>query len=67
MKVTIDGITYEGTEAEIRSIVENPPHRPPVQINYWDEWGRNITPPPRRPSSGEPYRGEYPIVMCSFM
>lgn len=25
MKVTIDGITYEGTPAEIRDIVENPP------------------------------------------
>ena len=25
MKVTIDGITYEGTEDEIRRIVENPP------------------------------------------
>ena len=47
MKVTIDGITYEGTEEEIRSIVENPPHRPPVQINYWDERGRSIPPPPR--------------------
>lgn len=25
MKVTIDGITYEGTASEIRDIVENPP------------------------------------------
>ena len=25
MKVTIDGITYEGTSDEIRYIVENPP------------------------------------------
>ena len=25
MKVTIDGITYEGTPQEIRDIVENPP------------------------------------------
>lgn len=25
MKVTIDGITYEGTPSEIRDIVENPP------------------------------------------
>ena len=28
MKATIDGITYEGSEEEIRRIVENPPHRP---------------------------------------
>lgn len=27
MKVTINGITYEGTEEEIRRIVENPPHQ----------------------------------------
>lgn len=25
MRVTIDGITYEGTPSEIRDIVENPP------------------------------------------
>ena len=69
MKVTIDGITYEGTEEEIRRIVENPPHRPPVQINWWDEWGRSIPPPPRYDSTNEPYtyRREYPIVMCSIM
>ena len=67
MKVTIDGITYEGTEEEIHRIVENPPHRPPVQINYWDEWGRNIPPPPRYAPTEEPYRREYPIVMCSIM
>lgn len=34
MKVTIDGITYEGTEEEIRRIVENPPHRPPVTVTH---------------------------------
>lgn len=34
MKVTINGITYEGTEDEIRRIVENPPHLPPVEIRY---------------------------------
>jgi hypothetical protein len=39
MKVTINGITYEGTEEEIRRIVENPPCKPPARINYWDEWG----------------------------
>ena len=27
MKATIDGITYEGTEDEIRRIVSDPPHR----------------------------------------
>ena len=27
MKVTLEGITYEGTEDEIRRIVENPPNR----------------------------------------
>ena len=32
MQVTIDGITYEGTEAEIRRIVENPPTRPRPQV-----------------------------------
>lgn len=32
MKVTIDGITYEGTPAEIRDIIENPPQRPPIRI-----------------------------------
>ena len=66
MKVTIDGITYEGTEAEIRSIVENPPHRPPVQINYWDEWGRRVPPPPNTGTTRE-YPREYPIVMCSIL
>lgn len=32
MEVTIDGVTYEGTEDEIRRIVENPPSRPPIKI-----------------------------------
>ena len=32
MKATIDGITYEGTEEEIRRIVENPPHRTNITI-----------------------------------
>lgn len=36
MKATVDGITYEGTEDEIRRIVENPPHRPPVELRCWD-------------------------------
>lgn len=38
MKATIDGITYEGTEEEIRRIVENPPHRPPVTITHTDPY-----------------------------
>ena len=29
MKVTINGVTYEGTEDEIRRIVENPPGQIP--------------------------------------
>ena len=32
MKATIDGVTYEGTEDEIRRIVENPPEGPVVNI-----------------------------------
>ena len=44
MKATIDGITYEGTEEEIRRIVENPPRRPPVDVrclpggDYQKDW-----------------------------
>lgn len=34
MKATVDGITYEGTEEEIRRIVENPPVQPPVRITH---------------------------------
>lgn len=33
MKATVDGVVYEGTEEEIRSIVENPPNRPPVRTS----------------------------------
>lgn len=33
MKVTINGITYEGTEDEIRRIVENPPRNDGIRIN----------------------------------
>lgn len=34
MKVTIHGVTYEGTEDEIRRIVEDPPvtHIPPPEV-----------------------------------
>ena len=28
MKATVNGVTYEGTEDEIRRIVEDPPARP---------------------------------------
>lgn len=31
MKATVDGVVYEGSEEEIRRIVENPPHRPPLR------------------------------------
>lgn len=37
MKVTIDGVVYEGTEDEIRRIVENPPHRPSIPANSWPQ------------------------------
>ena len=41
MKVTIDGITYEGTVDEIREIVRNPPTRstetPPLNFPKDDE------------------------------
>ena len=36
MKATIDGVTYEGTEEEIRRIVENPPNRQSVQVRWPD-------------------------------
>lgn len=32
MKVTINGITYEGTEEEIRRIVADPPHGPGINL-----------------------------------
>lgn len=38
MKATVDGITYEGTEDEIRRIIENPPHRPPVDVSCRQSW-----------------------------
>lgn len=64
MRATVDGITYEGTEEEIRHIVENPPHRPPIQINWWD--GNYNQPMPQIDFPTPPTR-DYPIVMCSFM
>lgn len=46
MKATVDGIVYEGTEAEIRRIVENPPHRPPAAINHGPTiQGPSVVPP----------------------
>ena len=36
MKATIDGIVYEGSEEEIRRIVENPPPRPSVSKERGD-------------------------------
>ena len=46
MKVTIDGITYEGTVEEIREIVRNPPVRSyGPTINYGPKitYGPDIT------------------------
>ena len=44
MKATIDGITYEGTEEEIRHIVENPPHGTQTQVRWPDgDWGLGTT------------------------
>lgn len=50
MKATVDGVTYEGTEDEIRRIVEDPPARPgpgciqyhvPVPPGWPDDFPRN--------------------------
>ena len=58
MRVTIDGITYEGTPEEIRDIVENPPvhnddnqhiNRPDDRFNY-----------PIYPLYPDPYQDPYP-------
>ena len=45
MKVTIDGITYEGTVDEIREIVSNPPTRStePHAVNFPNDDGDNNT------------------------
>ena len=41
MKATVNGVTYEGTEDEIRRIVENPPCRQgPIPFR--------VSPPPQR-------------------
>ena len=45
MKVTIDGITYEGTVDEIREIVRNPPTRStePHAVNFPNDDGDDNT------------------------
>lgn len=48
MTATIDGITYEGTPAEIREFVENPPMRRNQRCN-WDDDPWSI-PPVRFPN-----------------
>lgn len=53
MKVTVNGVTYEGTEDEIRNIVENPPRKQGT-IQTW------LTPPPSElwpPSPSELWPG----------
>lgn len=49
MKATIGGITYEGTEDEIRRIVENPPHRPLSGARSWPDgdYPKNLDGSPR--------------------
>ena len=48
MKVTIDGITYEGSPSEIRDIIENPPRRvrtvnyPSPSEDWVDDWNDNF-------------------------
>lgn len=54
MKATINGVTYEGTEEEIRRIVENPPDNGYPRINrpypYWpDEMPTYPSWPPTNP------------------
>lgn len=51
MKVTIDGITYEGTPSEIRDIVENPPKANDQRIDCPDNDRWNY---PRRRSNLPP-------------
>ena len=67
MKATIDGITYEGTEDEIRHIVENPPHRPPVQITWWDgDYSGRPMPPVSFPTREYPIQNPI-VVTCSIV
>lgn len=37
MRATVDGIVYEGSVEEIRSIVENPPIRPCTRVTSDDQ------------------------------
>lgn len=70
MKVTIDGITYEGTEDEIRRIVENPPHRKWDWPNDWGEpqyYPYKVYPPiyeTPKPIPCTPHT--YPYVTCAI-
>jgi len=59
MKVTINGITYEGTEEEIRRIVENPPIAPIVNTprEFPDNTDREI---PGWPIRTYPWPNEVP-------
>ena len=57
MKVTINGVTYEGTEDEIRRIVENPPNGGGT-INYPPSYPTN--PGPYSPPVYPPWPPEYP-------
>ena len=58
MKVTIEGITYEGTEYEIRRIVENPPNRQYMSVTIIDNPEYSIPDLPKRNWDGSP------IVTC---
>lgn len=57
MKATIDGVTYEGSEDEIRRIVSDPPPQPAVRITFV----------PRFPWPPQDYPRKWdgtPIVTC---
>jgi len=41
MKATVNGITYEGTEEEIRRIVENPPPMHATCASYGSEYSHD--------------------------
>lgn len=60
MKVTIDGITYEGTPAEIRDIVENPPRltKQSSDCPDNDRWNHSPSVPP----SFFPYHLNPPVI-----
>lgn len=53
MKVTLEGITYEGTEDEIRRIVENPPNRGYPQTTIPDPGWPRQRPVPESPKPYE--------------